>query len=112
MENKNNIDPDHYKNNTSIECIDAMIIAFGPHTVINFCICNAWKYIWRWKHKNGIEDLYKAEWYCIKARNLVNVYGTSEKGECNEDIMIDRLKNYIYIQITKWEAEHEQKESD
>ena len=28
-----------------------------------FCIGNAIKYLWRWKHKNGLEDLRKAQWY-------------------------------------------------
>lgn len=56
-EQKDNINPDHYKNQTSLECIEAMEIIFGRDAVIDFCICNAWKYIWRWKHKNGQEDL-------------------------------------------------------
>jgi len=27
------------------------------------CTGNAIKYLWRWRHKNGIEDLKKAQWY-------------------------------------------------
>lgn len=27
------------------------------------CTANALKYIIRWKHKNGVEDLRKARWY-------------------------------------------------
>ena len=65
-----NINPDHYKNSTSLECIEAMELAFGHKAVLNFCICNAWKYLWRWKNKNGTEDLEKAEWYCNKAADL------------------------------------------
>ena len=26
---------------------------------------NVIKYMWRWKHKNGIEDVKKAAWYCV-----------------------------------------------
>ena len=67
---KDNINPDHYKNSTSLECIEAMQLAFGKKAVLNFCICNAWKYLWRWQNKNGLEDLYKAQWYCDRATFL------------------------------------------
>ena len=71
MQNKDNINPDHYKSETSLECIEAMEIIFGPAAVIDFAMCNAWKYIWRWKHKNGLEDLYKARWYTEHAYGLI-----------------------------------------
>ena len=65
------INPDYYKNETSLECIEAMEIVFGQDTSV-FCLCNAWKYIWRWRNKNGDEDLTKALWYldCIKEDNI------------------------------------------
>ena len=68
---KDNINPDHYKSQTSLECIEAMQIAFGEAAVIDFCVCNAWKYIWRWENKNGVEDLHKAEWYINKGWELI-----------------------------------------
>lgn len=68
---KDNINPDHYKSQTSLECIEAMQLTFGEVGVINFCACNAWKYIWRWKNKNGVEDLHKAEWYIHKGLELI-----------------------------------------
>lgn len=55
--------PHHYEDSTSIECIQAMTLIFGEDAVADFCACNAFKYIWRYKHKNGMEDLKKAEWY-------------------------------------------------
>lgn len=61
-EETNPIRPNHYKS-CSIECIDAMILAFGVAAVAEFCIMNAFKYIWRYKDKNGLEDLNEAEWY-------------------------------------------------
>lgn len=64
---KDNINPDHYKNSTSLECIEAMQIIFGEVSVCHFCVLNAFKYIWRWKNKNGAEDLDKAKWYINKA---------------------------------------------
>lgn len=66
--------PTHYESSCSIECIDSMLIAFGRAAVINFCECNAYKYIWRYKHKNGMEDLEKAKWYVEKAFTLVDDY--------------------------------------
>lgn len=54
--------PAHYTSG-GIECIDAMQAAFGDEAVKDFCLCNAFKYIWRHRQKNGVEDLKKARWY-------------------------------------------------
>jgi hypothetical protein len=55
--------PSHYTQG-AIECIDAIKEAtkglFGIEAV---CTANIIKYVWRWKFKNGVEDLRKAEWY-------------------------------------------------
>lgn len=55
--------PYHYEGSTSLECIDVMKLLFGDVGVAYFCMCNAFKYMWRYKNKNGREDLDKAEWY-------------------------------------------------
>lgn len=39
-----------------IECIDVT-----RH--MSFALGNAVKYLWRFQHKNGLEDLRKARWY-------------------------------------------------
>lgn len=57
--------PAHYTG-TSIECINAMIETQGVEAVKNFCICNAFKYLWRHDKKNGAEDVKKAAWYLNK----------------------------------------------
>lgn len=55
--------PNHYTNG-GIECIDALEAATKGLTGIEaVCTANAIKYLWRWKLKNGIEDLKKAKWY-------------------------------------------------
>lgn len=54
--------PAHYTSG-GIECIDAMQAAFGAEAVKDFCLCNAFKYLWRHRKKNGVEDLKKARWY-------------------------------------------------
>lgn len=62
--------PAHYADSCSIECIDAMLVAFGFDYVYNYCLINAFKYIWRHKNKNGLEDIKKAEWYINKACDM------------------------------------------
>lgn len=55
--------PTHYTAG-KIECIDAIESATVNLTGIEaVCTGNAIKYLWRWKHKNGAEDLHKAKWY-------------------------------------------------
>lgn len=55
--------PSHYTTG-AIECIDALEAATEGLTGGEaICTANAIKYLWRWKHKNGAEDLKKAQWY-------------------------------------------------
>lgn len=61
--------PIHY-NQGGIECIDAMRASQGDDSVVDFCVCNAFKYIFRAKHKNGLEDLKKSRWYIDYAIQL------------------------------------------
>lgn len=43
-----------------------MAEALGVDAVKNFCICNAFKYIYRCSRKNGLEDIKNANWYLNK----------------------------------------------
>lgn len=63
--------PGHYANSCSIECIDAMQATFGIKDLAKYCVINAYKYLWRYKNKNGKEDLNKAEWYLNKFDELL-----------------------------------------
>ena len=55
--------PSHYQGN-GVECIDCIESAVsGLDGFHAFCAGNAIKYIFRFSHKNGVEDLRKAEWY-------------------------------------------------
>jgi hypothetical protein len=55
--------PSHYTQG-SIECIDAIAqVVKDLQGMEAMCTGNAIKYLWRWKHKNGVEDLKKAQWY-------------------------------------------------
>ena len=61
--------PSHYTFG-NFECLEVMADVYGKDAVENFCICNAFKYIWRAKHKNGIEDIKKAVFYLNKIIEL------------------------------------------
>lgn len=54
--------PEHYNQDGEIECIDAIRAALGEEFP-SYCLGNVIKYTWRHKHKNGIEDLKKAQVY-------------------------------------------------
>lgn len=58
----NEIDhPSHYAQQGDIECIEVLeqLAADGE----DFRILNALKYLWRYRHKRGVDDLRKAMWY-------------------------------------------------
>lgn len=55
--------PSHYIRN-GLECIDAIKAAVeGLDGFEGYCIGNVIKYSWRWKQKDGIQDLRKAQEY-------------------------------------------------
>lgn len=62
--------PKHYTGG-AIECIDAMIETQGVDAVMNYCICNAFKYLWRHRNKGGVEDIKKSHWYLEKYLELL-----------------------------------------
>lgn len=62
MSKKDNVNkPNHYRKG-NVECIDAIKSATGVGYEY-YLQGNILKYVWRHKHKNGLEDLLKAEWY-------------------------------------------------
>lgn len=62
--------PTHYAG--KFECIDVMLDTMGPDDVKGFCLCNAFKYLWRCKkkHETPEEDVEKAVWYLQKYLEL------------------------------------------
>tara|TARA_A100001515_G_scaffold141526_1_gene138649 strand:+ start:9165 stop:9386 length:222 start_codon:yes stop_codon:yes gene_type:complete len=56
--------PKHY-NQAGIECIDAIEAATGDGFE-HYLQGNIIKYVWRYRYKNGTEDLQKAQWYLSK----------------------------------------------
>lgn len=79
MENEKINHPAHYCQG-GIECIDAIEAATTNLTGIEaVCTANVIKYIWRWKEKNGAEDLRKAEWYLKRLTRIVENKETFKK---------------------------------
>ena len=63
--------PSHYKSDGGIECIDAMVAAFGRDAVNTYCKIASFKYLWRAGKKDGNaedQDLAKMDWYASFAR--------------------------------------------
>lgn len=58
--------PAHYKTG-GIETIDFIRAKLGKQEFEAYCIGNVFKYLTRYRHKNGIEDLKKGQWYLNKA---------------------------------------------
>jgi len=60
MKHTDNVNPSHYKQG-NIE-----VIEFILDQNLNYMDGNVVKYITRYRHKNGLEDLKKARWYINK----------------------------------------------
>ena len=63
--------PKHYKGD-KMECIDAMAAMLSHDEFRGFLRGNIFKYMWRYKDKNGIEDLRKANWYLDRLTKFEN----------------------------------------
>ena len=75
--------PEHY-NQGQVECIDAIKAMLSIEEFIGYLRGNSMKYRWRFRYKNGLEDLRKAEWY---ENRLLNALEESQ----------EELKNYKYM---------------
>lgn len=94
IDNVNN--PQHYKAKAV-----RLVLDFEPITILKdlpFCKGNAIKYVLRYKNKNGLEDLKKAEYY-IKADTKV-----AKPGNIETLVITEYLKKLLQTQkITKTE---------
>ena len=54
--------PSHYTQG-GVECIEAIRSALGEDGFQASCVANVIKYVWRYKKKNGLQDLAKAQVY-------------------------------------------------
>lgn len=75
--------PSHYQGTNGIETIEAIEAAMSPEAFKGYIHGNCVKYIMRYERKNGVEDLYKAQWYINR---LIDIVETKESngGECKD----------------------------
>ena len=87
MDNVNH--PAHYDTGR-FESIDVMVETQGVDAVKNFCICNAFKYIYRHRRKNGLEDIKKAI-KILKENGATEIFifGSIADGKFHENSDID-----------------------
>ncbi len=57
--------PSHYTSG-GLECITAMEASMSPEEFQGYLRGNIFKYCWRFRDKNGVQDLKKARWYIDK----------------------------------------------
>ena len=62
--------PSHYNRDNAMEAIDEMILVFGKHVVMDFCLCNVWKYRYRAMDKGNAQDIAKSDYYMKKYKQL------------------------------------------
>ena len=64
--------PAHYNHNRKgIEAIIAIEASMSAEEFQGYLKGNILKYLWRYKYKNGVEDLKKAEWYLKKLISVI-----------------------------------------
>lgn len=110
--------PKHYADSCSVECIEAMLVAFGAEATFDFCVCNAFKYLWRYKNKNGVEDINKANWYVNKAESIFNAFSSNklvhfdnskiEKVALLRDLIVDKSIELDATKATEEKFEEEE----
>tara|TARA_S200002703_G_scaffold137805_2_gene127800 strand:- start:90 stop:341 length:252 start_codon:yes stop_codon:yes gene_type:complete len=69
---KDNINPDHYKRG------DIEVIDFILDQNFNYLEGNIIKYVSRYKDKNGLEDLKKAQWYLNRLTQTLDKRNVSD----------------------------------
>lgn len=90
--------PDHYQSETGMEVIDVIeSFTFDLKGIEAICTGNILKYVCRWKKKNGIQDLEKAQWYLTRLIDHLKLLDDE-----NKDISVDgvQAKNYYYATFT------------
>jgi hypothetical protein len=71
METKDNINPEHYKSKSK-ETIERLQDNLTAGEFKGYLKGNILKYLDRYEHKNGVEDLNKMQWYLNKLIELEN----------------------------------------
>ena len=81
--------PKHYAN-TKIETIDIIEDKLNKDGFEGFLAGNVLKYITRYKLKNGVEDLKKAQWYLNKLIDF------------KEPKLLDKIRSFTHGEFAEW----------
>lgn len=66
----------------NIECFEAMVSMLTVDEIRGYLRGNSFKYRWRYRHKAGVQDLQKANWYeqkLIKLEAAIQQYFNGEE---------------------------------
>lgn len=89
--------PSHYTSG-GIECIEAIKASLGNKGFSDYCKGNVIKYVWRYRLKNGIEDLEKAKvylnWLIEAEKEIVPKPDNPANIKDNEKITLDPITIY------------------
>ena len=95
MNNDYLVNPKHYKSAKGLECIDCIEgVVEGLTGIEATDTGNIIKYIWRWKNKDGVNDLKKAQWYINHL--IAHVENDTEKLKTMEEILIDKQLDELH----------------
>lgn len=86
--------PSHYKTG-GIETIDYLKAKLTKDQFDGFLLGNVLKYTSRFQHKNGIEDLKKAEWY------LKKLIAENELHEVQPEVNLYSVRTHICTDCNK-----------
>lgn len=87
--------PDHYKGNGNFECIDVMLDVYGAEATKNFCLLNAFKYLYRCNKKGKKnEDIKKAIWY-LNEYNKISDNDSKKLLNNLKDLVIDDYIDFV-----------------
>lgn len=67
--------PKHYCREGAMECFEEFRMIYGDVAAFYACLFNIHKYRYRSGDKNGLEDIYKSDWYSRKIKELKEAIG-------------------------------------
>jgi len=89
------VNPKHYKSNKGLECIDCIEGVVQDLVGVEATDTgNIMKYLWRWKNKDGVNDLKKAKWYLEHL--IAHVENDTEALKTMEEILIDKQLDELH----------------
>ena len=86
--------PNHYQSETGLEVIDVIeAFTFDLKGIEATDTGNILKYICRWKNKNGLQDLEKAQWYLTHLIDHLRKLEEENKLPVNTNFYVNNVLN-------------------